>query len=188
VNGRGRGFGGSAAALREPVPPLTLGSSQERDRLHPLSLVRPPPLCSIRSCTIERVAPSTGGYSHVVTVENTGVALARQASDALRRLDDQGRALRPDGVDHFTWSADVLDELARLAETVGRAVEQVTGEASPAAEAHAQALATAIVAHRNSLLRHRDGERPFRPGGDRALPADIARHTPRERGRLVGSQ
>jgi hypothetical protein len=105
-----------------------------------------------------------------VTVENTGVALARQATEALRRLDDQGRSLRPDDVDHFTWSADVLDELARLAETIGRAVEQVSGEAAPGAESHAQALATAIVAHRNSLLRHRHGERPFLPGDDRELP------------------
>jgi hypothetical protein len=109
-----------------------------------------------------------------VTVENTGVALARQATEALRRLDDQGRSLRPDDVDHFTWSADVLDELARLAETIGRAVEHVSGETAPGAESHAQALATAIVAHRNSLLRHRAGERPFPRGDDLELPQAIA--------------
>ena len=109
-----------------------------------------------------------------MTVENTGVALARQAADALRRLDHQGRSLRPETVDHFTWSADVLDELARLAEAIGRAVEHVTGEPAPAAEAHAQALATAIVAHRNSLLRHGRSDRPFLPGDDPTPPLDIA--------------
>lgn len=109
-----------------------------------------------------------------MTVENTGVALAREATEALRRLDDQGRSLRPHGVDQFTWSADVLDELARLAETIGRAVEQVSGESAPGAESHAQALATAIVAHRNSLLRHGAGERPFPRGDDHELPPVIA--------------
>lgn len=121
------------------------------------------------------VTRPTGGYSEVVTVENTGVALARQAVEALRRLDDEGRTLRPDGVDHFTWSADVLDELARLADVLGRAVEHVTGEPAAGAETHAQALATAIVAHRNSLLRHGRGEHPFPAGHDHALPLVIAR-------------
>ena len=73
-----------------------------------------------------------------MTVENTGVALARQATEALRHLDDHGRTLRPDGTDHFTWSADVLDELARLAEVLGRAVERVSGEDAPEAESHAR--------------------------------------------------
>ncbi len=78
-----------------------------------------------------------------MTVENAGVALARQATDALRRLDDQGCVLRPAGVDHFTWSADVLVELARLAEIIGRTVERVSGESAPGGESHGQALATA---------------------------------------------
>jgi len=108
-----------------------------------------------------------------VTVENTGVALARQATEALRRFDDRGRSLRPDGVDHFSWSADVLDELARLAETLGRVVERVSGEDAPAAESHAHALATAIVAHRNSLLRHGAPGRPGERGDDRTRPRDI---------------
>lgn len=113
-----------------------------------------------------------------MTVENTGVALARQATEALRRLDDEGRALRPDGVDHFTWTADVLDELARLAETLGRAVEHVSGEEASGAESHARALATAIVAHRNSLLRHGRGDAPFRGGGDPKVPRVVAEPSP----------
>ncbi|MDD7938466.1 hypothetical protein PHK61_08555 [Actinomycetospora lutea] len=108
-----------------------------------------------------------------MTVGNTGVALARQAMEALQRLDAEGRTLRPDGVDHFTWSADVMDELARLAELLGRTIERVSGEEAFGAESHAQALATAIVAHRNSLLRHGRGERPFPDGGDPQLPRAI---------------
>ncbi|PVZ10196.1 hypothetical protein [Actinomycetospora cinnamomea] len=122
-----------------------------------------------------------------MTVENTGVALARQAIEALRRLDDEGRSLRPDDVDPFTWSADVLDELARLAETIGRAVERVSGESAPGAEAHAQALATAIVAHRNSLLRHGSGGRhPFPDGGD-PIPEATAMLAPGGRTRPVAA-
>lgn len=98
--------------------------------------------------------------------------------EALRRLDAEGRTLRPDGVDHFTWSADVLDELARLAETLGHAVEHVSGEQASGAESHAQALATAIVAHRNSLLRHGRGGHPPRDGGDRPIPRVIADEPP----------
>ncbi|MEJ2888315.1 hypothetical protein [Actinomycetospora aeridis] len=120
-----------------------------------------------------------------MTVENTGVALVRQATEALRRLDDEGRSLRPDGVDHFTWSADVLDELARLAERLGRAVERVSGESASGAEERARELATAIVAHRNSLLRHGNGGYrggPFPDGGDSrgdgGTPPHVSRPTP----------
>lgn len=105
-----------------------------------------------------------------MTVENTGVALARQAMEALRRLDAEARTPRPDGVDRFTWSADVLDELARLAEALGGAVEHVSGEPAADAESRGRELATAIVAHRNSLLRHGRGPGPSPDGGVRGLP------------------
>ena len=112
------------------------------------------------------------GTSPDVTVENTGVALARQAAEAVRALDDHGRSLRPDGVDRFTWSADVLDELARLAEMIGQAAERVSGEPSSAVESRAQALSTAIVAHRNSLLRP-TADRDHLPGGDDRVSAPV---------------
>ena len=107
-----------------------------------------------------------------MTVENTGVALARQAAEAVRALDDHGRSLRPDGVDRFTWSADVLDELARLAEMIGQAAGRVSGEPSSAVESRAQALSTAIVAHRNSLLRP-TADRDHLPGGDDRVSAPV---------------
>jgi hypothetical protein len=68
----------------------------------------------------------------------------------------------------------VLDELARLAETV----ERVSGESAPGAESRAQALATAIVAHRNALLRHGGGHDPVPGGGDRTSPGVTAVRPP----------
>ena len=77
---------------------------------------------------------------------------AREATAALRALAAQVRT-GTRGADRFLWSADALDELARLADVLGRAVEDVAGEESRAVRAHADQLATAIVAHRNALLR-----------------------------------
>lgn len=82
-----------------------------------------------------------------------GSGAAREALEALRGLDVL-RDVRPAGVDRFLWSADVLDDLARLAARLGHAVEDVSGEESPALRAAADHLSTMIVAHRNSLLRH----------------------------------
>ena len=124
-----------------------------------------------------------------MTIENTGVALARQATEALRALGEYGPHLAPDGADRFGWSADVLDELARVATLLGRAVDEAAGEVSAGVGEHADDLATAIVAHRNSLLRHGRGTDPFGdPGpfgrrGDRAgdrVTAGVGA-TPRDR-------
>lgn len=107
------------------------------------------------------------GNGNAVTIENTGVALARQAAEALRALGEYGPHLAPDGADRFLWSADVLDELARVAVLLGDAVGQAAGDPSVGVDQHAQQLATAVVAHRNSLLRHGRGSDPFdtRDGG-----------------------
>jgi hypothetical protein len=80
-------------------------------------------------------------------------ASAREAVEALRELASQARTASG-SADRFVWSADALDELARVADVLGRAVEDVAGDESSAVRAHADQLATAIVAHRNSLLRH----------------------------------
>lgn len=93
-----------------------------------------------------------------MTFENTAVALAETASRALRDLDQHGPHLRPDRSDRFGWSADVLDELARVAELLGRAVEHTTGVTDVDVTRRSQELATAVIAHRNALLRD-GGER-----------------------------
>jgi hypothetical protein len=102
------------------------------------------------------------------------MANARQAADALRQLVSQAR-LRPADADRFLWSADALDELARVADVLGRAVEDVAGEESRAVREHADQLATAIVAHRNSLLRHGTTEDTAPEPRDGRLPAGLSR-------------
>ena len=104
---------------------------------------------------------------------------AREAADALRQLSTQARAC-PGDADRFFWSADALDELARVADVIGRTVEDVAGEASGAVRAHADQLATAIVAHRNSLLRHAprsadQDELPVPSPHDRRTPDPLSR-------------
>lgn len=84
-----------------------------------------------------------------MTGEKREVSSAREAADALRRLasrvtDDPEVAER---------SAEALDELVRLADLLGRTVEDVAGdgaagEESRAVRAYADELAAAIAAHR----------------------------------------
>jgi hypothetical protein len=88
-----------------------------------------------------------------VSGEKCESSSAREAVEALRELVNRART-RPEDADRFFWSADALDELARVADALGQAVEDVAGEESRAVRGYADKLATAIVAHRNSLLRH----------------------------------
>ena len=88
-----------------------------------------------------------------MTIENTGVALARQAAEALEALDQHGPHLRPPGSDRFGWTMDVLDELARVAGLLGRAVDHASGDECPTVKRETQELVDAIVAHRNTMLQ-----------------------------------
>ena len=88
-----------------------------------------------------------------MTIENTGVALAKDAADSLRKLDQHGPHLRPAGTDRFQWTAEVLDELARVAGLVGRAVDHASGDEDPGVRRQAEALVDAIVSHRNTMLQ-----------------------------------
>jgi hypothetical protein len=78
-------------------------------------------------------------------------AAVRRAIASLSEL--QSRSCEcPAGTDPFDWSADVLDELARLVCAVAPTVEHLTGRANDLLDARADDLATAIVAHRNALM------------------------------------
>ena len=90
-----------------------------------------------------------------MAAENTDAQPATQAVEALLKLDQYGRALCPAEVDPDAWSADALYELARIAELLGTAVEQVSGERNEAAERNAYSLSTVIAAHRNNMMRQR---------------------------------
>ena len=87
-----------------------------------------------------------------MTFENTAVALARQAHEALKAIEEQGPHVRPTGTDRFAWTADVLDELARVAGVLGRAVDHASGDECPTVRREAAELADAITAHRNTML------------------------------------
>lgn len=69
---------------------------------------------------------------------------AREAADALRRVVSRAREDATEGEP----SAQTLDELARLADVLGRTVDTVAGEDCGAVRQRAEELATAIAAHR----------------------------------------
>jgi hypothetical protein len=91
-----------------------------------------------------RVAP-------LMTGEKREVSSAREAADALRRVISRVKDSPAGEID--PRSAEALDELVRLADLLGRTVEDVAGEESRVVRAYADELAAAIAAHRASRAR-----------------------------------
>jgi hypothetical protein len=77
--------------------------------------------------------------------------LVRGAHEALAELA-RARVACPAGVDRFDWSADLLDELARVALEVGEAASAVAGSSDDDVATRAGELSTAIVRRRNDAL------------------------------------
>jgi hypothetical protein len=77
--------------------------------------------------------------------------LVRGAHEALADLAG-ARDSCPAGVDRFDWSADLLDELARVALEVGEAASALAGGSDDDVAARARELSTAIVRRRNDAL------------------------------------
>ena len=77
--------------------------------------------------------------------------LVRRAHQSLAELG-RARVACPADVDRFDWSADLLDELARVALEVGEAAATLAGEHDADVDARARELATAIVRRRNDAL------------------------------------
>ncbi|HEY2225124.1 hypothetical protein [Actinomycetospora sp.] len=77
--------------------------------------------------------------------------LVRNAHEALTELG-RARLACPAGMDRFDWSADLLDELARVALEVGEAASAVVGGSDEDLAARARELSTAIVRRRNDAL------------------------------------
>jgi hypothetical protein len=91
-----------------------------------------------------------------MTGEKREVSSAREAADALRRVISRVKDSPAGEID--LRSAEALDELVRLADLLGRTVEDVAGddvagEESRAVRAYADELAAAIAAHRYSRAR-----------------------------------
>ena len=86
--------------------------------------------------------------------------IVRSAHEALAQLG-RARVACPADVDRFDWSADLLDELARVALQVAEAAATLAGEHDADVDARAMDLVTAIVRRRNDALT------PLRPTGRR---------------------
>lgn len=78
-----------------------------------------------------------------------GSSAARNAVEALLHLNQYGRDLCPPDSDPQAWASSVLYDLARVAELLDGAVEQVSGKRNDTISEDAHALATVIAAHRN---------------------------------------
>lgn len=77
--------------------------------------------------------------------------LVHRAHEALAEAGRM-RARCPAGVDRFDWSADLLDELARVALQVGDVAAEMTGGEDDDLERTSRELATVIVRRRNEAL------------------------------------
>lgn len=91
--------------------------------------------------------------------------LVHRAHEALAEVV-QMQARCPEDVDRFDWSADALDDLARVALQVGDVAAEMTGGEDDELERTSRELATAIVRRRNDALtplrvpRHRLAPHP----------------------------
>ena len=91
-----------------------------------------------------------------MTGEKREVSSAREAAEALRRVISRVKESPAGEID--PGSAEALEELVRLADLLGRTVEDVAGEdiageESRAVRAYADELAAAIAAHRDARAR-----------------------------------
>jgi hypothetical protein len=86
-----------------------------------------------------------------VTFDDTTVAQARTATDALRELEHSDWHLMADPALRRRWGVDLLDELADLAGALADAVEAASGISGPDVAGPAQQLCDAIR-HRRDVL------------------------------------
>ena len=104
----------------------------------------------------------------------TPLEALKQATGLVASLRED-RTSCPHDADRFDWSADVLDEIARLVCEIAPAIEHRTNQRNDVLRASADDLATAVVANRNALMCP-STDRPGQdlPGRDRPgqdLPA-----------------
>lgn len=92
--------------------------------------------------------------------------LVRRAHASLAEVAEM-QARCPAGVDRFDWSADLLDDLARVALQVGDAAAALAGGEDEELEARSRELATTIVRRRNDALT------PLRPSRRRMPRAAV---------------
>ena len=112
-----------------------------------------------------------------MTIDDTAVAQARTATDALRELEHSDWHLMADPALRRRWGVDLLDELADLACALADAVEAASGVSGPDVVGPAQQLCEAIR-HRRDLVIADDPEGPVVPavGHDEGAGTRGAKH------------
>ena len=122
-----------------------------------------------------------------MSLDDSGLAIAEQATRALGSLERYGHVLRPPGTHEMAWRVEMLDELARAGHLLAGAVARVVGDGDPAVEGMVRELSSAIDLHCDRVLRAvRDRPDPTsgRGGSDRLVPFP----TPYARSRDDGSR
>lgn len=113
-----------------------------------------------------------------MTFDDTAVAQARTATDALRELEHSDWHLMADPALRHRWGVDLLDELADLACALADAVEAASGVSGPDVVGPAQQLCDAIRHRRDVLDADEDSDSPVLPavGHDEGAGARGAKH------------
>ncbi len=117
-----------------------------------------------------------------MTFDDTAVAQARTATDALRELEHAEWHLMADPALRRRWGADLLDELADLACALAAAVEVASGTSGPDVVGPAEQLCEAVRRRRDALSA---GEN-YEDAGSPVLPAvghddGVGPHGPKHR-------
>ena len=87
-----------------------------------------------------------------MSLDDSGLAIAEQATRALGSLERYGPVLRPTGTHELAWRLEMLDELARAGHRLAGAVARVVGD-DPAVEGLVRELSSAIGLHCDKVVR-----------------------------------
>lgn len=120
-------------------------------------------------------------------LDDSGMALAEQATRSLGSLERYGHVLRPSGADEAGWRVEILEELAQAGRRLAGAVARVAGDADPAVAATVRDLGSAVDLHLERVVRA-VRERPRT--GERVVPfptpyARVHRDPPRPHGSVA---
>jgi hypothetical protein len=88
-----------------------------------------------------------------MSLDDSGLAIAEQATRALGSLERYGNVLRPPGTHERAWRLEMLDELTRAGHHLAGAVARVVGDDDPAVDSMVRALSEAIGLHCDHVAR-----------------------------------
>ena len=109
-------------------------------------------------------------------LDDSGLAIAEQATRALGSLERYGHVLRPPGAHEVAWRLEMLDELSRAGHRLAGAVARVVGD-DPVVAGVVRELTSAIDLHCDRLVRavrDRPGAAAVpRPAGEPSVARDV---------------